>query len=92
MVDLSFLTEFAIPVIVGICLCIGFIIKNLIPTEKINKFIPLIVGLVGLIIAIWINKAISPVIVLQGLFSGLSSTGLYELFRNLLQKISKKEE
>lgn len=86
MVDLSFLTEFAVPVIVGICLCVGFIVKNLIPTEKINKFIPLIVGLVGLIIAIWINKAISPVIVLQGLFSGLGSTGSYELFRNLLQK------
>ena len=45
--DLSFLTEYAVPVIVGICLCIGYIIKNIIPDEKVNKFIPLIMGIIG---------------------------------------------
>ena len=40
--DLSYLTEYAVPIIVGICLCVGYIVKNIIPSEEINKYIPLI--------------------------------------------------
>lgn len=82
--DLGFLTEFAIPIIVGICLCIGYIIKHVIPTEKINKFIPLIMGVLGVGLNIWMNGAFTAEILLAGLVSGLSSTGLYEAFRNLI--------
>lgn len=84
MTDLTFLQEFAVPVIVGICLCIGYIIKNLIPSDKINKFIPLIMGVLGVILNFWINGTMTPTILLGGLFSGLASTGLYEAFRNLI--------
>ena len=84
MTDLTFLQEFAVPVIVGICLCIGYIIKNLIPSDKINKFIPLIMGVLGVILNFWINGIMTPTILLGGLFSGLASTGLYEAFRNLI--------
>lgn len=84
MTDLTFLQEYAVPVIVGICLCIGYIIKNLVPSEKINKFIPLIMGVLGVVINFWINHTMTPTILLGGLFSGLASTGLYEAFRNLI--------
>ena len=84
--DLTFLSKYAIPVIVGICLCLGFIIKYAIKTEKVNRFIPLIMGVLGLGIAIWIEKSVTPEIVLKGLFSGLASTGLYEAFRNIITK------
>ena len=90
--DLTFLSKYAIPVIVGICLCLGFIIKYAIKTEKINRFIPLIMGVFGLGIAIWIEKSVTPEIVLKGLFSGLASTGLYEAFRNIITKKSKESE
>lgn len=90
--DLTFLSKYAIPVIVGICLCLGFIIKYAIKTDKINRFIPLIMGVLGLGIAIWIEKSITPEIVLKGLFSGLASTGLYEAFRNIITKKSKESE
>ena len=30
MDDISFLTKYAVPIIVGICLCIGYVIKNII--------------------------------------------------------------
>ena len=50
--DLTFLSKYAIPVIVGICLCLGFIIKYAIKTEKVNRFIPLIMGVLGLGIVI----------------------------------------
>lgn len=84
--NISFLTEYAIPVIVGICLCVGYILKNVVETDKINRFIPLIMGLLGLLINIWINCAINPNVILGGLFSGLASTGLYEAFKNLIHK------
>ena len=90
--DLTFLSKYAIPVIVGICLCLGFIIKYAIKTDKINRFIPLIMGVLGLGIAIWIEKSVTPEIILKGLFSGFASTGLYEAFRNIITKKSKESE
>lgn len=82
--NLDFLTNFSVPVIVGICLCVGYILKNAVPTDKINRFIPLVMSVIGLGLNIWINMSVSPEIILGGIFSGLSSTGLYEMFRNLI--------
>lgn len=84
---LDVLNEYiAIPVLI-ICLCVGFIIKYAIPSEKINRFIPVIAGLLGLLISIWANGfTISPQIVVEGLLSGLASTGLYEVFHQFLKK------
>ena len=45
--DLTFLSEFCIPVIVGICVCVGYVIKTSIPTIP-NRFIPLIMAVLGL--------------------------------------------
>lgn len=82
--DINFLTQYAVPVIVGICLCVGYIIKNVIPNNKINKFIPLIMGMLGVALNVWISMAVNPDVILGGLFSGLASTGLYEAFKNLI--------
>lgn len=85
--DLGNLNEFLNVVIMGICLCVGYIVKNVVPNEKINKFIPLIAGGLGLLLAIVSNlNNMSLDVVLMGLFSGLASTGLYETFKNLIQK------
>lgn len=87
--DLSFLQEFFVPVIVGICLCIGYMIKR---WDKVpNKYIPTIMGLLGLVIALSIHwGSVTPEIILGGLFSGLASTGLYEAFRNLIGEREEK--
>lgn len=82
--DIGYLTKYAVPLIVGICLCVGYIIKNMIPSDKINRFIPLIMGILGVALNVWVNMDFTAEILLAGLFSGLSSTGLYELFRNLI--------
>ena len=84
--DIGFLTEYAIPLIVGICLCVGYIIKNLVPSDSINKFIPLIMGVLGVLLNFWVNQQFTAEVLLGGLFSGLASTGLYELFRNLINR------
>lgn len=84
--DIGFLTEYAIPLIVGICLCVGYIIKNLVPSDGINRFIPLIMGVIGVLLNFWVNQQFTAEVLLGGLFSGLASTGLYELFRNLINR------
>lgn len=88
--DLSYLTEYAVPIIVGICLCVGYIVKNIIPSEEINKYIPLIMGVLGVALNVWVNMDFTAEILLAGLFSGLASTGLYEMFRNIIGKGEKK--
>lgn len=82
--DISEILNYAQPMIVFICICIGYILKNVVVTEKINKYIPLIMGIVGVVLNIWMNFAFTPEILLGGLFSGLASTGLYEAFNNLI--------
>lgn len=83
---MEFLNQFSIPVIVGICLCVGYILKNVVTTDKVNKFIPLIMGVLGLGLNMWINLGASPEIILGGLVSGLASTGLYEAFHQFIKK------
>lgn len=83
--DLAFLQEYMVPVIVGICLCIGYLFKKWQPDEQ-NKFIPTICAACGIILAWWINGKMTPVILLQGLFSGLAATGLHQVFKQLIEK------
>ena len=77
-------------IVLGICLCVGYILKNLIPTDKINRFIPLIMGVLGVLLNIWISWGVTPEIILGGLISGLASTGLYEAFRNMISGGTKE--
>ena len=84
---MEFLEGYFELVVIGICLCLGYILKNLIPSDKINKFIPLIMGVVGMVISLWLNAfAVTPQNILAGLVSGLASTGMYELFAQFIKK------
>lgn len=84
---MEFLNDYLIAVIMGICLCTGYIIKNIIPGKKINKFIPMIMAAIGVFLNVWINSwTINPGILLGGLASGLASTGMYEAFANFIKK------
>ena len=88
--NIEFLQDYIVLIVVGICLCVGYILKNVVTTEKVNRFIPLIMGLLGIALNVWVNAfTFTPEVLLGGLFSGLASTGLYELFKNL---INRKDE
>ena len=89
-IDISGLKEYVVIIVLGICLCVGYILKNLIPTDKINRFIPLIMGVLGVLLNIWISWGVTPEIILGGLISGLASTGLYEAFRNMISGGNKE--
>lgn len=84
---MEFLNDYFVVLVVVICLCIGYIIKNVVPGDKINKFIPIIVGVLGVIVNTWINGwAVTPEIIACGLVSGLGSTGLHQLFKQVVEK------
>lgn len=83
---MDFLNEFMIPVVIGICLCVGYVIKKWIKDID-NKYIPTIVAVLGVILAAWISEwNITPEIILSGLASGLSSTGLHQLFTQYIER------
>ena len=87
--DLSFLSEYLVLVIVGICLCVGCIVKKWIKDVD-NKFIPTICAVLGVFLSIWLNSwMVTPAIILSGLLSGLASTGLHQLFVQYLDKGAK---
>lgn len=81
--DITFLNNYVVLVVVGICLCIGYVLKNSFPKLD-NKYIPLIMAILGVVLNIWIAKEISPDILLAGMISGLSSTGLHQTLKNII--------
>lgn len=84
--DLSYLNELISPVALGIALVIGFLVKYAIKNKKINRFIPVICAVVGLIVVACVDipsGSFGVASVLQGLISGLAATGLFEAFRNI---------
>lgn len=84
--DISGLTQYLVLVVVGICLCVGYVIKKSL-TFIDNKYIPLIMLLLGLVANIIINlPTVTAEVILAGMLSGLASTGLYEAFRNLIER------
>ena len=81
--DITFLNDYVVLVILGIRLCIGYVLKNSFPKLD-NKYIPLIMVFLGVVLNIWIAKKITPDILLAGMISGLSSTGLHQAFKNII--------
>jgi Na+/glutamate symporter len=84
--NIDFLADFMVPVIIGICLMVGYIIKHWIKDVD-NKIIPTLCALLGVALALWMNWGnITPEVILSGLASGLASTGLHQAFTQLLGK------
>ena len=92
MIDVIFLLEYIDIMTLGICLCIGFALKYAEIFEKFgNKYIPLSMLILGCIINIVIHISnVNAAVVLGGMISGLASTGLYEMIRNLINKDGSK--
>lgn len=85
--EMNFLTEYVVAVVFALCLCVGYILKHAVTTDKINKYIPLIMGVLGVLLNVWMNQFIfNPEILLGGLFSGLASTGFHQVFSQLIEK------
>lgn len=85
---MDFLKDYIVLMIVGICLCVGFVIKKWVKDVE-NKYIPTIVAILGIILSTWDSGwTFTPQVILSGLISGLASTGMYELFNQFISKNS----
>ena len=83
---MEFLNEYMIPVVLGLCLVVGYIIKKWV-NDVDNKYIPTIVTVLGAFLAVWFNSwVVKPEIILSGLITGASSTGLHQLFTQFIEK------
>jgi len=90
--DLNFLLEYINLVTLGICLCLGYALKNSIKGFN-NQYIPITMLTAGTLINVLTNLPnINAAVILGGMISGLASTGLYEAMRNLIDKDGKKED
>ena len=84
--DFTVFTSLISPIIVVACLILGYVLKNICPNEQINRFIPLIVCVTGIVFNIWALQSFTFSTVIAGAASGLASTGAYEAFKNLIEK------
>lgn len=89
MFDLGIFADYFSPIILIACLCVGYVIKAVWQSEKINRFIPLIVMVLGLILNVWFEASVALPVIVAGMVSGLASTGLYELVDTTILNLGK---
>ena len=78
---MEMLNNYRVPVIVALCLIVGYIIKHWIKDAD-NKIIPTVVTVVGVAAAVAMNwGSITTEVIVGGALSGLASTGLHQLFK-----------
>lgn len=83
---MEILSQYTVVGVMAICLAAGYIIKNSLDFIP-NKYIPLIMAVLGVLLNVWGNGgAFNPEILLGGLASGLASTGAFEAVKNLTKK------
>lgn len=60
-------TQFQVPIVAALCLCVGKIVKDVLPTD--NKWIPVILGVVGVAATTAIHCGVDITFIVQGLCS-----------------------
>lgn len=88
--NIDFLADYIVLVAFGVCICIGWILKqwSFIP----NNIIVPILAIIGIIINMWSNNwTITPEILLGGMFSGIAASGAYEYAKRFIDKDTTEE-
>ena len=87
---MEILSQYTVVIVMAICFAVGYIIKNSLDFIP-NKYIPLIMAVLGVIVNVWVNSGtFTPNVLLGGLASGLASTGAFEAVKNITS--GKKDE
>lgn len=82
--DIKFFTDMCIPIVLAACLIVGYVLKYWIK-DLTNKWIPTILTILGAILACVAKMEISLSIIVAGAFTGLASTGMHQLFKNIIE-------
>lgn len=80
--SLDFIVELYIPIVLVACLVAGFVLKKWCPTD--NKWIPTILVVLGAVLGCVASTEISLESIVAGAVTGLASTGLHQVFKQLL--------
>lgn len=81
--DLNFISQMYIPIVLVICLCVGYVLSKFIPMD--NKWIPLIMLVLGVVLGCIANKDYQLTTIAAGAVTGLASTGLHQVFKQLIE-------
>lgn len=79
--NLGFISKLFIPMVLVLCLCIGYLMKNYMPTD--NKIIPTVLFVIGAICGV-ICLGINFESIVRGGLTGLASTGLHQAFKQFI--------
>lgn len=79
---MEFITAYFIPVVLLAGLIVGYIMKNFLPTD--NKWIPLVLALLGAVLGCVANKSIDLDSIVAGAMSGLAAVGLHQAFKQFI--------
>lgn len=82
--DLTFITNLYLPIVMVICLCVGYVMKHWLK-DMDNKIIPTVLAVIGVILACLGTETITLEVVAGGLVSGLASTGLHQAFKQIIE-------
>ena len=83
MIDLSFLTEMYQPMVIALCLVVGYVLKHWI-RDVDNKYIPTILVVIGILGSCLGANDVSIELIVSGGLSALVSTGLHQVFKQLI--------
>ena len=84
---MEILEQYAIPIVMGICFGLGFVLKHAIKKLP-NNWIPAILVIIGVAVNSWIEAwTLTPEILLGGIASGLLSIGLFETAKTLIDRV-----
>lgn len=81
--DFSALGEYIVPVIAGICLIVGEIIKGF---GIRDNWLRLVLAVLGVALAFWQLGTWSPSVILCGLCSSWASSGIYDTLSSNFKK------
>ena len=84
MLDLSVISHYLVLAVILVCCCIGYVIKTSLDFIP-NKYIPLIMACIGVVLNYFIAGYFNVNVLLGGMLSGLSSVGLHQAFKNLIE-------
>jgi hypothetical protein len=85
--DLTFITQHYIPVVLVACLVVGYCIKHIKWLEAVsNQYIPSILAILGAVLGCVAVEAVSLESIVYGAVTGLASTGLHQVFSQIINK------
>lgn len=85
--DLNFITQLYIPIVLIACLVVGYCIKHISWLAAIsNEYIPTILAVLGAVLGCVSAGSVSLENIVYGAVTGLASTGLHQAFSQLINK------